>query len=90
MPQVFRPHSIIHKSVLPNRSSARASGKGMGSMLLDGGAGGQASYDSIDQYLDTTKRLKVGAGLGGKLDKLSSHLTKPLAVKKKGNLAFSL
>jgi hypothetical protein len=73
---------------MPSRS--RASGKGMGSVLLDGGTGGQSSYDSIDQYLDTTKRTKLGGGLGGKLDRLSSHLTKPLAVKKKGNLAFSL
>ena len=44
MPQIFRPNSMTHKCCMPSRS--RASGKGMGSVLLDGGAGGQSSYDS--------------------------------------------
>lgn len=42
-------------------------GRGMGSVLLDGGLGGQSSYASIDDYLNTTNRLtgSVIKGQGG-------------------------
>ena len=62
-------------------------GSGMGSVLLrTGGAGGGSSYESIDDFKNTTG-LSVpikGNGLGGKLEAL---IVKPLKHKKQ-NIKF--
>lgn len=65
------------------------SGNGMGSVLLDGGIGGQSSYHSIDDYIETTGRnpytgvikrpmKQEGRGLS---DKLANSL-KALQIEK--------
>jgi hypothetical protein len=48
-------------------------GKGIGTVLLDGGMGGQSSYQSLDDYYSTTNRGKnSGRGLSDKIgDRLS-------------------
>lgn len=37
-------------------------GAGYGTVLLDGGLGGQASYSSIDNYIETTGRNPKSSG----------------------------
>ena len=46
-------------------------GGGYGTVLLDGGIGGQSSYHGIDDYIATTGRNPTGAGLS---DKIGSKL----------------
>ena len=46
-------------------------GSGVGAVLLDGGRGGQSSYNSIDEYYATTNNQQ-GRGLSDKIgDRLS-------------------
>lgn len=56
------------------RHSNAKKGRGMGSVLLDGGLGGQSSYTSLDDYLNTTNRLSgpVIKGKGGAKQPLQS------------------
>lgn len=80
---------------LPNRNtrlnslskSNAKSGSGMGSVLLDGGLGGQSSYTSIDAYERATGRKLEGSGLddkiSAKLSKLNIDLTPKNPFKKK-------
>ena len=73
--QIFRPSTMgLGKTVFR--------GKGMGSVLLDGGIGGQSSYNSMEDYKDTVN--KSGSGLN---DKLASLLVKPIGKKPK-NIRF--
>lgn len=70
-------------------------GRGVGSFLLDGGLGGQSSYNSFDNYVATTKSpVPIGGnGLKGleqirnKMEQLKVH--QPLARKPK-NIKFTL
>ena len=70
-------------------------GGGNGSVLLNqGGAGAGSSYDSIDDYIQTTGRSipmggSSGRGLGGLSKKLESLMLKPKDKKSK-NINFSL
>ena len=84
---------------IPNMSrssvmkGSRMKGRGIGSVLLDGGMGGQSSYSSIDDYVATTNtRIPKGAGLFG-LDKIRGKMenlmVKPKVVKSK-NIKFTL
>jgi hypothetical protein len=54
---IFLPHSSAKLRAL-NRSSVnpRIHGRGAPSFLLDGGIGGQSSYHSIEDYINTTGR----------------------------------
>lgn len=46
-------------------------GNGVGSVLLDGGRGGQSSYNSLEEYYSTTNQSQ-GRGLSDKIgDRLS-------------------
>jgi len=68
-------------------SHFRPMGEGIGTVLLDGGIGGQSSYHSIEDYINTTKRnplnnqitrpqrieLQSGSGLA---DKIATKLSK--------------
>jgi hypothetical protein len=74
-------------------------GMGMGSVLLDGGLGGQSSYASVDDYLNTTNKLvgSVIKGRGAKqplkniiprLEALSA--IKARKAKKDQNIKFSI
>lgn len=73
---------------------ATRKGRGVGAVLLDGGAGGQSSYSSIDDYERTTGRPVMGSGrkmmdmskMGKKLENL---MLKPTAKKVK-NINFSI
>ena len=82
---IFKPMSMRGKAVVPNKPSTGASGRG--SFLLDNGMGGQASYDNMDQYIDTTNNRFKGKGLGDKLGKL---LIKPPVPKKRGAIKFEM
>jgi len=62
-------------------------GKGMGSVILNqGGTGGGSSYDSPQDYAETTGR---GLGRGHMADKLSKLIVKPISKKPK-NINFSM
>jgi hypothetical protein len=86
-------------------ATARIHGGGAPSFLLDGGIGGQSSYYSLDNYIETTGRdpynnkmmrpqtipaLKSGTGLA---DKIASKLSKLSLDKpkkaKKKNIVMS-
>ena len=75
---------MVHHIILPNSNAKMRSltrtfnGGGYGSVLLDGGLGGQSSYNGIDNYIETTNRIKghnkiTGNGLA---DIISSKLGK--------------
>jgi hypothetical protein len=83
---IFRPHTILGKTILKKNE-----GTGMGSVLLDGGAGGQSSYSSVDDFLATTKntRGKKGMGLADVGDKLEDLVVKPIH-KKIRNIKFNM
>ena len=86
-PQLGTKHSSLHKTVI---------GSGYGTVLLDGGLGGQSSYFGLDNYYDTTNLNKPkiyptqGEGLS---DKISSKLSK-LKIESKGpkrkNISLSI
>ena len=67
-----------------------ALGMGMGSVLLDGGMGGQSSYPSIAQYKATTgvNPLVKGKGLEALSGKISGLSIQP--KKKSHNIKFEL
>lgn len=47
-----------------HQTRGRMGGKGTGSVLLDGGLGGQSSYASLDDYIATTGRNPNVMGMG--------------------------
>jgi len=65
----------------------RLLGKGTGSVLLDGGMGGQSSYTSPANYTATTGRV---IRKGGGLEKLSSKLGNLNIKEKKHNIKFEM
>ena len=85
---IFRPHTILGKTILK-----RNEGTGMGSVLLDGGLGGQSSYSSVDDFLNTTNSTrpikKKGKGLAEVGDKLENLVVKPIH-KKIRNIKFNM
>ena len=58
---IFLPHMPnIHMT----RGHRQRQGRGMGSVLLNqGGAGSASSFESVDDYMETTGR-QLGSGLG--------------------------
>ena len=64
-------------------------GTGVGSVLLDGGAGGQSSYSSLEEYKDTTTKGYGlhSSNLGVKLSKL---VIKQPTQKKQPSIKLSL
>lgn len=88
--------NVAKRSALHTRG--RMSGKGIGNVLLDGGLGGQSSYSSVNDFVETTNwkpssRTKAigGMGLSNKIGKVLGELNiqKPLDRKKK-NIKFSI
>ena len=75
-------------------------GKGIGGVLLDGGIGGQSSYQSIDDYINTTGRdlysgkkvinTSSGKGLSDKISQKLSQLNieKPKKPIKRKNITM--
>ncbi len=70
-------------------------GRGVGTVLLDGGMGGQSSYDSIDDYVATTGRTIGGSGVASSLTKIGGKISS-LVIKKESkkpprqNINFSI
>ena len=87
------PHSNAKMKTLTRSFN----GAGYGSVLLDGGIGGQSSYYGIDNYIETTGRDPItntkvrGNGLA---DRISSKLSKlnisPPSKPKMKNITLSL
>jgi hypothetical protein len=79
-----------HHIHLPNRSdkiktlTRSVVGSGVGSVLLDGGRGGQSSYNSLEDYYSTANQSQ-GRGLSDKIgDRLSRlQINKPSKPKVK-------
>ena len=67
-------------------------GMGIGSVLLDGGSGGQSSYSSIADYKETTAKGRGLEGLGSNAlgEKLSKLVIKQPPTKKQPNIKFNL
>ncbi len=87
-------HIIFPHSNAKMRSLTRSfNGAGYGTVLLDGGIGGQSSYFGLDNYLETTNRKsQQGSGLA---DRISSRLSKlniapPTAQARRKNITLSI
>jgi len=67
-------------------------GAGIGSVLLDGGVGGQSSYSSVQDYKKTTSKGRGLEGLGSNAlgEKLSKLVIKQPPSKKQENIKFNL
>lgn len=101
MSRVYVPS--IGMSCKSHHTKGKIQGRGIGSVLLDGGIGGQSTYSSIDDYMATTGRNPFskaeaaesisGAGMvgGARKHELFSKL-KGLDVKKPktSNIRFNL
>jgi hypothetical protein len=84
---IYRPHTLLGKTIVKKNQ-----GTGVGSVLLDGGMGGQSSYSSVDDFLNTTnssKPKKSGMGLAEVGDKLEDLVVKPIH-KKIRNIKFNM
>jgi hypothetical protein len=74
---IYRPrynHIVYHKQHLK--------GTGMGSVILDGGIGGQSAYSSLEDYKHTVN----GKGLANKLEKL---VMKEPTIKRPKNIRLN-
>jgi hypothetical protein len=90
---IMLPNSNVKINSL-NRTIA---GNGYGTVLLDGGLGGQSSYYGIDNYIQTTGRdprtgSSSGNGLADKISKKLSNLNiaPPIAKAKVKNITLSI
>ena len=86
-----------------NGGTVNSQGCGIGTVLLDGGIGGQSSYPSIESYIETTGRnpytnmidrpqkiqLTSGSGLADKIASKLSKLNLDKPKKKKKNITMS-
>lgn len=70
--------TVLPKRKIPiNSLNRRVLGQGVGTVLLDGGLGGQSSYSSIEEYERTTGRNLPNPTSGrGLADKISDRLSK--------------
>ena len=97
----------IHRAVIPSSGTAYMVGRrqvrcgtGVGAVLLDGGIGGQSSYSSLDDYVNTTgvnplaRQIKATSGKG--LAKMNAQIENLLVKSKSGkpkkekNINFTL
>ena len=68
-------------------------GRGMGSVLLDGGmggAGGGSSYSSIDDYIATTNHPSIGKKSLFSMNKKIEELLVKTNHKKEKNIKFNI
>jgi hypothetical protein len=71
---------MVNHIVFPNSNSKMRTltrsfnGAGYGTVLLDGGLGGQSSYSNIDDYIEKTGRDPRGSNGRGLSDKISNKL----------------
>lgn len=94
-------HIVFPNSSAKMNTLQRTMIGGSGSVLLDGGKGGQSSYFGIDHYIETTGRdprtmSKTAVPMGeGLADKISSKLRNlniapPTAKPKMKNITLSI
>ena len=81
-------------SFLSKNKRGLMKGKGIGTVLLDGGLGGSSSYDGVDDYMATTNvspyRIS-GVGLGKSItSKLGKLIIQKPPIRKPKNINFSL
>lgn len=101
---VMFPHSNAKmRSITRLHKNGGTIGCGIGGVLLDGGIGGQSSYRSLEDYMNTTKRnpltntisrpqhvlLQSGSGLADKIAGKLSKLNLDKSKKKKKNITMS-
>jgi hypothetical protein len=68
-------HIVFPGSNAKMKSITRTfNGGGYGTVLLDGGIGGQSSYSGIDDYIEKTGRNPNSSSGRGLSDKISSRL----------------
>ena len=83
----------MHHKIYTKAGTTHNFGKmihGRGAFLLDGGAGGQNSYRSIEDYIETTGRNPMsGAGLGDIKKKLNGLVVIPTKKQRK-NINFNI
>jgi len=85
-------HIVLPSSGAKLRTLTRTfNGAGYGTVLLDGGIGGQSSYSSIDNYIETTGRdpRSSGKGLSDKINDKLKNLSIDNKPKRK-NIRLSL
>ena len=85
-------HIVLPGSGAKLRTLTRTfNGSGYGTVLLDGGIGGQSSYSSIDNYIETTGRdpRSGGKGLSDKINDKLKNLSIDNKPKRK-NIRLSL
>lgn len=96
-------HPMIAFGGKSHQTRGKMQGKG-GSVLLDGGKGGQSSYSSIDDYISTTRSNPVLVGLtnmGGmglsrqmvapmKKEQMNEKLKNMMIKPKTKNIKFNL
>lgn len=84
---------VFIPAVGKSMKSRHTRGRGVGSVLLDGGMGSQSSYPSLEAYIATTNApVPVGAGLKGLEQirgKMENLMIKPKSRKPK-NIKFSI
>jgi hypothetical protein len=94
MPRVFIP--TTKTGMMSHRTRGRLTGKGIGGVLLDGGLGGQSSYTSVDDYINTTgitPRSVIGSGSKMAMERMNKKLENLMITptsKKVRNIKFNL
>jgi len=97
---MLRTHSIIfpNSNVKMKSLTKSIQGNGTGTVLLDGGLGGQSSFYGVDNYIQTTGRdprsSKPSQG-NGLADRISNKLSKlniapPSSKPKMKNITLSI
>ena len=76
---------------LARNTRGTVQGKGIGSVLLDGGMGGTSSYANMEDYVNTTGVMR-GNGLGKSITSKLGRLTiqKEPTKRKPKNINFTL
>jgi hypothetical protein len=92
--KIFIPR--MNKTMISRHTRGYKEGRGVGSVLLDGGLGGQSSYSSVDDYVATTNASPIvsasGQGIKGleKIrNKMENLVIKP-STRKIKNIKFSM
>ena len=91
---IVLPNSNAKMKTLTRSFNGGGYGCGVGAVLLDGGLGGQSSYNGIDDYYETVKRPVQSRGKGLD-DKISSKLRNlniapPTSKPKMKNITLSI
>lgn len=80
----------INKTGVTRQTRGSRQGRGIGAVLLDGGMGGQSSYASLEQMMETINHPTAGRGLNDQLrEKMKNLSVRPMERKVK-NIKFSL